>query len=166
MKCAIPILTALTISISSPSSWATTSELNPITYQSVEVGDVSVFYREAGPKDANTILLLHGFPSSSHMFRDLIPQLSKKYRVIAPDYPGFGQSSVPDASAYDYVQGSRTKPLQFFVTVQFPCQNESQPHLTLVVLSEKRSAHDVCPLMTVLFGSRALGILNLPAIAM
>lgn len=72
------------------------------TYHSLDVGEVSVFYREAGPKDAPTILLLHGFPSSSHMFRDLIPQLAETFHVIAPDYPGFGQSSAPDAATYDY----------------------------------------------------------------
>lgn len=73
-----------------------------VVYGSVQVGEVSVFYREAGPKTAPTILLLHGFPSSSHMFRDLIPELAEKYRVIAPDYPGFGQSSAPAADTYDY----------------------------------------------------------------
>ena len=73
-----------------------------ITYHTEDVGEVSVFYREAGPKDAPTILLLHGFPSSSHMFRDLIPELADQYHVIAPDYPGFGQSSAPDAADYSY----------------------------------------------------------------
>ncbi len=73
-----------------------------MSYNTVEFGDVSIFYREAGPKSAPTILLLHGFPSSSHMFRDLIPELAEDYRVIAPDYPGFGQSSAPEAEAYNY----------------------------------------------------------------
>ncbi|MBV1867047.1 MAG: alpha/beta hydrolase [Marinosulfonomonas sp.] len=75
---------------------------NRVVYQNVDIGPVSVFYREAGPRDAPTILLLHGFPSSSHMFRDLIPELATAYHVIAPDYPGFGQSSTPDAASYDY----------------------------------------------------------------
>ena len=56
------------------------------------VGDVEVFYREAGPCDAPVLLLLHGFPSASHMFRDLIPLLSDRFRLIAPDLPGFGQT--------------------------------------------------------------------------
>ncbi len=73
-----------------------------VSFGTVQVGETSVFYREAGPKTAPTLLLLHGFPSSSHMFRDLIPELAESYRVIAPDYPGFGQSSSPDAAAYDY----------------------------------------------------------------
>ena len=75
---------------------------NQVSYNTVQIEDVSVFYRQAGLKSAPTILLLHGFPSSSHMFRDLIPELAENYRVIAPDYPGFGQSSAPDAKTYDY----------------------------------------------------------------
>src|SRR5258708_2398297 len=66
------------------------------------IDGVSIFYREAGPKDAPVVLLLHGFPSSSRMFRDLIPRLSDAYRVIAPDYPAFGHSAVPDRSAFGY----------------------------------------------------------------
>jgi pimeloyl-ACP methyl ester carboxylesterase len=66
------------------------------------IDGVSIFYREAGPKDAPVVLLLHGFPSSSRMFRDLIPRLSDAYHVIAPDYPAFGHSAVPDRSAFGY----------------------------------------------------------------
>ena len=61
-----------------------------------EVDGVNIFYREAGPPDAPVVLLLHGFPTSSHMFRNLIPALADRYHVIAPDYPGFGQSDMPD----------------------------------------------------------------------
>jgi pimeloyl-ACP methyl ester carboxylesterase len=71
-------------------------------YRTASVNGVDIFYREAGPKDAPVLLLLHGFPSSSRMFRDLIPQLSDKYRVIAPDYPGFGHSAVPDRAEFAY----------------------------------------------------------------
>jgi pimeloyl-ACP methyl ester carboxylesterase len=71
-------------------------------YKTVKVDGLDIFYREAGPVDAPVILLLHGFPSSSHMFRDLIPALSDKYRVIAPDYPGYGNSSAPDAKIFEY----------------------------------------------------------------
>jgi len=78
------------------------SDAPSITYSAAEIGEVSIFYREAGPKTAPKILLLHGFPSSSHMFRDLIPMLARDYHVIAPDYTGFGQSSAPDAATYDY----------------------------------------------------------------
>jgi pimeloyl-ACP methyl ester carboxylesterase len=66
------------------------------------IDGVDLFYREAGPKEAPVLLLLHGFPSSSHMFRNLIPQLSDTYHVIAPDYPAFGHSGVPDRAGFVY----------------------------------------------------------------
>jgi pimeloyl-ACP methyl ester carboxylesterase/uncharacterized protein YciI len=71
-------------------------------YHRAEVDGIDVFYREAGPPDAPVLLLLHGFPTSSRMFRDLIPRLSDAYRVIAPDYPGFGHSGVPDRADFGY----------------------------------------------------------------
>jgi pimeloyl-ACP methyl ester carboxylesterase len=61
-----------------------------------------VFYREAGPLNAPAILLLHGFPTSSHMFRNLIPELADNYHVVAPDLPGFGFSDAPDRKSYRY----------------------------------------------------------------
>jgi pimeloyl-ACP methyl ester carboxylesterase len=73
-----------------------------VNYRTANVDDVDVFYREAGPKDAPVLLLLHGFPTSSHMFRNLIPQLADRYRVIAPDYPGFGQSAMPNRANFAY----------------------------------------------------------------
>jgi pimeloyl-ACP methyl ester carboxylesterase len=76
--------------------------LTKVSYKTVKVGDLDVFYREAGRKDAPTVLLLHGFPTSSHMFRNLIPALAGKYHVVAPDYPGFGQSSMPPRDKFTY----------------------------------------------------------------
>ena len=73
-----------------------------VTYKTVEVNGLDIFYREAGPTAAPTVLLLHGFPSSSHRFRNLIPALAAKYHVIAPDYPGFGQSSAPAVADFEY----------------------------------------------------------------
>jgi pimeloyl-ACP methyl ester carboxylesterase len=73
-----------------------------VKYQTVPVDNVDVFYREAGPADAPVILLLHGFPTSSHMFRDLIPELSATYRVIAPDLPGFGNTIAPPRGEFGY----------------------------------------------------------------
>ena len=73
-----------------------------VHHRTADVGGIGVFYREAGPATAPVVLLLHGFPTSSRMFRDLIPRLSDAYRVIAPDYPGFGHSAVPDRSAFGY----------------------------------------------------------------
>ena len=71
-------------------------------YGTQQVDDVTVFYREAGPRDAPVILLLHGFPTSSHMFRDLIPLLADRYRVIAPDLPGFGNTVAPPRGTFTY----------------------------------------------------------------
>jgi pimeloyl-ACP methyl ester carboxylesterase len=71
-------------------------------YRTATVDGLNIFYREAGPKDAPVVLLLHGFPSSSHMFRNLIPQLADAYHVIAPDYPGFGHSDTPDRAQFAY----------------------------------------------------------------
>ncbi len=73
-----------------------------VSYKTQQVGDVNVFYREAGRSTAPVLLLLHGFPSSSHMFRDLIPQLADRYRVIAPDLPGFGYTQAPERGVFDY----------------------------------------------------------------
>ncbi len=73
-----------------------------VHYRTVNIEGVDVFYREAGPRDAPVLLLLHGFPTSSHMFRNLIPQLADRYRVIAPDYPGFGHSSMPALDEFEY----------------------------------------------------------------
>jgi pimeloyl-ACP methyl ester carboxylesterase len=76
----------------------------PVTvfYRSATIEGVKVFYREAGPADGPVVLLLHGFPTSSHMFRNLIPLLADRYRVIAPDYPGFGESDAPDHTTFTY----------------------------------------------------------------
>jgi pimeloyl-ACP methyl ester carboxylesterase len=73
-----------------------------VHYRTAIVGGVEVFYREAGSVDSPAILLLHGFPTSSHMYRNLIPALADQYRVIAPDYPGFGYSAMPDRAAFAY----------------------------------------------------------------
>ena len=73
-----------------------------VLHKTVNINNLDIFYREAGPADAPVILLLHGFPSTSHMYRDLIHDLAGSYHVIAPDYPGFGQSSIPALAAFDY----------------------------------------------------------------
>ncbi|WP_282792675.1 alpha/beta hydrolase [Streptomyces sp. CC224B] len=73
-----------------------------VHHRTATVRGHEVFYREAGPADAPVLLLLHGFPSSSHMFRDLLPRLAHRYRVIAPDHLGFGRSAAPSADAFPY----------------------------------------------------------------
>jgi pimeloyl-ACP methyl ester carboxylesterase len=71
-------------------------------YRTTKVSGVDIFYREAGCANSPAMLLLHGFPTSSHMFRNLIPALADRYHVIAPDYPGFGQSGTPDRTRFEY----------------------------------------------------------------
>ena len=85
-----------------PAAQAQLSETTRVHYKTQIADGVGVFYREAGPKTAPTVLLLHGFPSSSHMFRDLIPALANSYHVIAPDLPGFGLTRVPAERGYAY----------------------------------------------------------------
>jgi pimeloyl-ACP methyl ester carboxylesterase len=82
---------------------SSTSIIRPVTcHRSASVAGLTVFYREAGPADAPVVVLLHGFPSSSHMFRNLIPALADRYRVIAPDLPGFGLSDMPSPAEFPY----------------------------------------------------------------
>jgi len=80
----------------------------------VKINGLDIFSREAGPKDAPTILLLHGFPTSSHMFRNLIPALAARYHVIAPDYPGFGNSSTPSVQEFEYTFDNLSKVIDTF----------------------------------------------------
>jgi pimeloyl-ACP methyl ester carboxylesterase len=84
-------------------------------YKTETINGLRIFYREAGPKDAPSILLLHGFPTSSHMFRNLIPRLSDRYHVIAPDYPGFGQSAMPSVAEFEYTFANLANVMQQFV---------------------------------------------------
>ena len=75
----------------------------PVTHHRFEqIDGLNIFYREAGSKDNPCVLLLHGFPTSSHMFRNLIPALADRYHVLAPDYPGYGQSDMPDRKSFTY----------------------------------------------------------------
>ncbi|MGI4839560.1 MAG: alpha/beta fold hydrolase [Janthinobacterium lividum] len=87
----------------------------PIAYKYANADGLRVFYREAGAADAPVLLLLHGFPSSSHQFRELIPLLAHKYRIIAPDLPGFGFTEVPTARNYVYTFDALGKTLEAFV---------------------------------------------------
>ena len=82
---------------------ATLHKTAPATlHKTVKVDGLDIFYREAGPKGAPTLLLLHGFPTSSQMFRNLIPALADRFHVVAPDYPGFGNSAMPGLDEFDY----------------------------------------------------------------
>ena len=81
--------------------WAQTNN-NEMKYSKIQVENCRVFYREAGNPEKPTILLLHGFPSSSHMFRELMPELADEYHLIAPDFPAFGQTDSPDREHFTY----------------------------------------------------------------
>ncbi len=85
-----------------------------VLHKTVKVGDLDIFYREAGPKDAPTLLLLHGFPTSSQMFRNLIPKLADRYHVVAPDYPGYGHSSAPPREQFAYTFDNLAKVVDAF----------------------------------------------------
>lgn len=76
--------------------------VSKVVYRTVKINGLDIFYREAGSKDANVVLLLHGFPTSSHNFRNLIPALADEFRLVAPDYPGFGNSSMPPVDQFEY----------------------------------------------------------------
>jgi pimeloyl-ACP methyl ester carboxylesterase len=86
-----------------------------VTFGRVMIDNVDVFYREAGPKDAPTILLLHGYPTSSHMFRDLISRLSDRFHLVAPDLPGFGQTKAPPRGQFGYTFDNFAKVIDGFV---------------------------------------------------
>ena len=85
-----------------------------VRHKTIKVGDLDIFYREAGPKDAPAILLLHGFPTSSQMFRNLIPALADEYHVVAPDYPGYGHSSMPPRDKFAYTFDNLAKVIDEF----------------------------------------------------
>src|SRR5262245_40422428 len=87
------------------------------TYHSVNVDGLDVFYREAGAPAAPTLLLLHGFPTSSHMFRDLIPLLSDGFHIVAPDLPGFGRTSLPSRDKFKYTFDNLAKVIGRFTEV-------------------------------------------------
>jgi pimeloyl-ACP methyl ester carboxylesterase len=86
-------------------------------HKTVEVNGVKIFYREAGPKDAPTLLLLHGYPTSSHMFRNLIEDLSHRYHLLAPDYPGYGRSEQPPMADFEYTFDNMSKIIEGFLKV-------------------------------------------------
>ncbi len=101
---AAALISSTTLAIAAPATaLAAVQAVAPtVHYHTVKVDGFDIFYREAGPEDAPVVLLLHGFPTSSHMFRNLIPALADRYHVIAPDYPGFGESAAPDHTKFAY----------------------------------------------------------------
>ncbi len=87
------------------------------SYRKINIDGLNVFYREAGRADAPALLLLHGFPTSSHMFRNLIPTLADRLHLVAPDFPGFGQSDMPDRSRFTYTFKNIAKVIERFTEV-------------------------------------------------
>ena len=98
---ALGLITAPVITSTSAQATSIQTE-TAVHYKTTEIDGLEIFYREAGAKDAPTLLLLHGFPTSSQQYRNLIPALADKYHVIAPDYPGFGRSAMPSREDFDY----------------------------------------------------------------
>ncbi len=91
--------------------------MTKLAYRRMQVDGIEIFYREAGRSDAPALLLLHGFPTSSHMFRDLIPQLADRFHVIAPDLPGFGQSGMPERTSFNYTFENIAKVIDQFTEI-------------------------------------------------
>ena len=112
-----------------------------VFYRTLNMDGLEIFFREAGPRDAPTVLLLHGFPSSSHMFRNLIPMLADKYHVVAPDFPGYGESSSSTATS---VTVTRSRPpLAVMSSVEEllgrSIESQERPLLRCQVLSAHRA---------------------------
>ncbi len=101
MKCGLIIAVLLGTALTADSR-KKEKVMQQVFYRNVKVDGISIFYREAGPKDAPTILLLHGLPSSSRMFQPLLTRLADDYHLVAPDYPGFGHSDWPDPKQFEY----------------------------------------------------------------
>ena len=111
-RAALPLLASVALALG-PNGHASARQ-SAVLYKTVKVGELDIFYREAGPRDAPTVLLLHGFPTSSQMFRNLIPALADRYHVVAPDYPGFGHSSMPPRDKYAYTFDNLAKTIDEF----------------------------------------------------
>ena len=91
--------------------------MTAICYRKADVDGLKVFYREAGRLDAPALLLLHGFPTAGHMFRELIPALADRFRIVAPDLPGFGQSDMPSRDKFSYTFGKLAEVIERFTEV-------------------------------------------------
>jgi len=103
----------------------------PVSYRSVKVDGLDIFYREAGAANAPTLLLLHGFPSSSRMFEPLLARLSGQFHLLAPDYPGFGHSDAPDPKAFAYTFDHIAEVMQHFTEASCRIQRLCTVHAGL-----------------------------------
>jgi hypothetical protein len=104
----------------------------PTLYRTKQIDGLSIFYREAGPKDAPTLLLLHGLPSSSRMFEPLFARLSDRYHLVAPDYPGFGHSDWPDPKKFAYTFDHYAGIMNHFTeALGLPPEHSTSPHFRI-----------------------------------
>ncbi len=126
------LLTALMVIVVSLTLASVTGASTPTSTQhrTVSIDGLDIFYREAGPKGAPTVVLLHGFPTSSQMFRNLIPALSDTFHVVAPDYLGFGNSSMPTVESFDYTLPLRNSRQMAHMTSRSRCLNCHMSHRT------------------------------------
>lgn len=109
------VLTAVFTIMTTTSDAQTTTKTLSVSFKTTQIDGLTIFYREAGDKSKPTLLLLHGFPSSSVMYRDLINNLAANYHLIAPDYPGFGQSSMPNTTEYKYTFDNLSNTISHFI---------------------------------------------------
>jgi pimeloyl-ACP methyl ester carboxylesterase len=109
-----------------------------VAHRTIKARDLDIFYREAGPKDAPAVLLLHGFPTSSQMFCNLIPALADRYRVLAPDYPRFGHNSMPPRDEFAYTFDNLAAVVEEFTAML------GRRHSIRVSLSNKESQWQAC----------------------
>ncbi len=117
LKQSMSLLIILAMSFAFGSSRALADNTSGVAYRTVTIENVDIFYREAGNPSKPTLLLLHGFPTSSHMFRDLITELADDYHLVAPDYPGYGFSSMPAVDKFDYSFDNIARLMEQFVDV-------------------------------------------------
>lgn len=111
----VGLLTTMWVNLASSTVHKPTEAVTRTLHKTIDIDSVEIFYREAGPNDAPTILLLLGFPTSPHMFRNLIISLSDRYHLVAPDYPGFGNSVQTSMEEFDYTFDNLANVIEKFV---------------------------------------------------